>query len=286
MTSPQAVDAVCKYLQVDKVSAEGIVARSKIARLKLDRKLQPFNRMPISRPESDAPAIVALTFSLQALRWLQEFSRTHSGKVFVLKTQLTQPYTLSSRQRRKSTELATAIEMIQSKSESNTIFVTFPDHCVGGARTSVRAPFFGEVMLFQAIESTLARKHGANMYCFNGEGLDRWRGEIAGKTAGADALAAEAAWIASLTEQAIRKAPDEFFGWERIESKSMHSLRRQHRMRLDVFEGFLRTWASRTGQVSIDFNKIIEQIASEGPALIEAEIDSAPLAGGKVFNVA
>ena len=66
----------------------------------------------------------------------------------------------------------------------------------------------------------------------------------------------------------------------------MHSLRRQHRMRLDVLEGFLRTWASRTELVSIDFNKILEQIASEGPALIEAEIDSAPLAGGKVFNVA
>ncbi len=284
MTNAGAAQAVSRLLRLDSQLAGAIVARAEHARA--DLKHQLHQQMSVGRgwvrgfqslsPRVEGTAVIGLAFSRRSLLWLQKFSLASARPLLILHTELSESHFREHARCYGPLQLLTPIEMIRHQSNLGVdrVFVTFPDHTVGNGNTNVQAPMFGESMLFHALESLLARKHHANMYCFYGDRLSRWVPESAPAGIGEICLIAEAAWLAANIEFTISSAPEEYFGWGQIERKSMRRSQDLRRMRLDVLKGFLRAWAWRAMKCPEGIDEIIRQIDRDGPALVESEINA------------
>jgi hypothetical protein len=220
--------------------------------------------------------VIALAFSQGPLLWLQRLSLASARPLRVLRTELSEPHFREHARCHGPLELLTPIEMVRHRSDpgAGAVFITFPDHTVGNGNTNVQVPLFGEAMLFQTLESLLARKHDAGLYQFDGERLERWVFEPIPAGGGEHSLIAEATWLAAGIERTIASAPSEYFGWDRIARKCPRRMQGMHRMRLEVLKGFLRSWASKTQAGAELLDEILALIERDGPGLVEAEANA------------
>lgn len=282
MTLALAVQAVSRFLRVEPAEAEAVAARAIVARAQLKRSLRQqagSRRLRMSGvlpARTEAPVVAALTFSRGSLLWLQRLSLVSARPLRILRTELSEPYFRDHARYHGPLELLTPIEMIRHRSQRGTglVFITFPDHTVGNGNTNVQVPLFGENMLFQTLESLLARKHAAGLYRFDGECLERWISGPDPVDGGEQSLIAEATWLAAAIERTIAAAPADYFGWDRIGRKCPRRMQSMHRMRLEVLTGFLRSWVSQTHAGAEFLVEILALVERDGPGLVEAEANA------------
>lgn len=282
MTHASVIQSVSRFLRLEPAAAANLASGVMAAYTEFERTVRQrarFRRGPQYEmlsslpPATDGPVVIALAFARRPLLWLQRLSLAGTRSLCVLRTGLSAPYLRDYALWHGPLELLTPLEMIRHQADSGigTVFVTFPDHAVGSGNTNVLAPLFGESLLFQTLESLLARKHGAGLYRFDVERLERWVPGSVPADSAEECLTAEAAWLAVGIERMIALAPVEYFGWDQIARKCPRRQQRMHRMRLEVLKGFLRSWALQAQAHVEDLDDILAMIDRDGSALIEAQ---------------
>lgn len=293
MSQASASQALSRFLRLEPAAAAALAARVAAEHADLGPRLRQ-QASPRQRrrreacsglpPPAHGPVVVALAFSRSPLLWLQRLSLLGARPLQILRTELSESHLREHARCHGRLALRTPLEMIRHRADraDGTVFVTFPDHTVGSGNTNVQVPLFGEAMLFQTLESLLARKHDAGLYRCDGERLEPWGPAAVPRGAGEHCLTAEAAWLAAGVERTIMAAPEQYFGWERIARKCPRFLQNLQLMRLDVLKGFLRSWAWRVRLDDADaLGEILALIDRDGPALLEAQGNAGlRLAGG------